>query len=376
MNICIVGGGHIGTTLLCYIKHTHPEYRVSLFTRKPERFAETIKCNDIEGGFSYDVKTDCISNDAKIAVGGADLVYIALPHFAIEKAFSDIAPYVAPEAFIGVLPGGGGCEFFFNHYFDPKKTMFGFQRVPFTAKLQQYGVEANLKSWKPFSVVGTLQRNRIDAACEKIEACGLKTKKASNYLEIALTPTNPILHTSRTYELFGGYEKNYLFAEKSKFYVGWTDDASRTMFAMDSELHTLLDVLQANGIETSAIRPLSEHYESPTIDALTRKINSIATFQSVYAPMKEQDGKYVADTESRMFTEDFPWGLLVIRSYFDFFNISAPTMDKLLKWYSGYMKLEWFVDNKLCGKDLANTGIITKYGVKSKEQLVSLYTRV
>ncbi len=373
MNICIVGGGHIGTTLLCYIKHTHPEHKVSLFTRKPERFAKTIKCNDIEGGFSYDVKPDCISNDAKIAAGDADIVYIALPHFAVEKAFSDIAPYVAPEAFIGVLPGGGGCEFFFNHYFDTKKTLFGFQRVPFTAKLQQYGVEANLKSWKSFSVVGTLQRNRIDAVCEKIDNCGLKTKKASNFLEVALTPTNPILHTSRTYEIFGKYEKDHIFAEKSKFYVGWTDEASRTMFTMDSELHTLLEEFQANGIGTSAIKPLSEHYESLTIEAMTSKINSIATFQTVYAPMIEQDGGYVADINSRMFTEDFPWGLLVIRSYFSLFNISAHKMDELLHWYSTYMGKEWYIDGELCGKDLANTGIISKYGIRSRKELISLY---
>lgn len=164
---------------------------------------------------------------------------------------------------------------------------------------------------------GHCKGGRIDAACEMIEQCGLKTQKASNFLEVALTPTNPILHASRTYELFGNYEKSHEFDEKSKFYVGWSDAASSTLFAMDSELHSLLDAM--HGIDTSAIKRLSEHYESPTIQRMTAMINSIATFQSVYAPMKEQNGKFVADTDSRMFTEDFPWGLLVIRSYFDFF---------------------------------------------------------
>jgi hypothetical protein len=371
MNVCIVGGGHIGTTLLCYIKHTYPEYWVSLFTRKPERFTETLKCNDIEGNFSYDVKPDCISKDARAAAGDADIVFIALPHFAVEKAFLDIAPFVSDRAMIGVIPGGGGCEFFFGKYFDHNKTLFGFQRVPFTAKVQEYGKETNLKSWKPYSVVGTLQRGRIDDACNLIEKCGLKTQKASNFLEVALTPTNPILHTSRTFELFGKYDKGYEFAEKSKFYVGWTDAASETMFAMDNELHTLLDAMQ--GIDTSAIKRLSEHYESPTIQRMTAKINSIATFQSVYAPMKEQNGKFVADTDSRMFTEDFPWGLLVIRSYFEFFDIKAPVMDKLLNWYADYMGLDWYENGKLCGKDINVTGAIQKYGITTRSELMSLY---
>ncbi len=373
MNVCIVGGGHIGTTLLCYIKHTHPEHRVAMYTRHSERFAEIIKCNDIEGLFSYNIKADCISNEAKEAAGKADIVFIALPHFAVEKAFSDIAPYVSNDAFIGVLPGGGGCEFFFKKHFRGNQTLFGFQRVPFTAKLQQYGTETNLKSWKPFSVVGTLQKSRIDAACEIIERCGLKTQKASNFLEVALTPTNPILHTSRTYELFGKYDRKHEFDEKLKFYVGWTDVASETLFSMDKELHILLDTLQE--IDTSSIKRLSEHYEAPTIPQMTSKINSITTFQSVYAPMKEQNSKFVADTDSRMFTEDFPWGLLVIRSYFEYFDLQAPTMDKLLGWYANYMGLAWYENGKLCGKDLINTGAVQNYGIKSKDELLALYSQ-
>ena len=371
MKICVVGGGHIGTTLLCYIKHIHPEYQVCLYTQHPEKFVNTLKCNDIEKNISYFVTPDVISREPDIAAKDAEIVFIALPHFAVEKAFQDIAPFVAKEAMIGVLPGGGGCEFFFNKYFDNNKTLFGFQRVPFTAKVQTYGVEANLKSWKPFSVVGTLKRDKIDCVCDYIERCGLKTKKASNFLEIALTPTNPILHTSRTYELFGKYDISHKFDVKTKFYVGWTDETSRILFAMDGELHSLLDAIDE--INTSAIRPLSEHYESPDVKALTAKINGIATFQSVYAPMKEVDGKYVADTSSRMFTEDFPWGLAVIRSYFEYFNVPAPTMDKVLIWYSKYMGLEWYVDGRFCGKDLDQTGVIQKYGIKNKYDVIALY---
>jgi hypothetical protein len=223
-------------------------------------------------------------------------------------------------------------------------------------------------------VVGALPSCRIDDACDLINACGLKTQKATNYLEVALTPTNPILHTSRTNELFGGHDRNYIYPEKSKFYVGWSDKASTTLFGMDSELQTLLSkITLTTGLKTDAIRPLSEHYESPTIEALTTKINSIPTFQSVFAPMKEVDGGYIADTTSRMFTEDFPWGLAVIRSYFDLFGIPAPTMDKVLGWYANYMGLEWYVDGKFCGKDLNVTGVLGRYGIKSINELIEIY---
>ena len=374
MKVCIVGGGHIGTTLAAYIKNRDSSKIVSVYTRRPEKFAAIIKCNDWEQNISYEVSLDLVSNNAELAVKDADIIYIALPHFAVEKAFIDIAPYVKDRACVGVLPGGGGCEFFFHKYFGDAVSLFGFQRVPFTAKLVEYGKETNLKSWKPYSVVGTLKRERLDEVCVKIEECGLKTKQADNYLCIALTPTNPILHTSRTYEIFHRFCREHEFAVHEKFYVGWTDDASRTLFSMDHELHELLDKIDM--MDTSTIRPLTEHYEAPSIEAMTAKINGIKTFQSVYAPMKKSpkdNEMYIADTESRMFTEDFPWGLIIIRAYCEYFEVEAPTMDKLLMWYSDYMGLEWYVNGKLCGKDLINTGIPQNYGVRTKEELLQCY---
>lgn len=371
MRICIVGGGHIGTTLACYIKHHNEDNIVSLFTRRPEQFGEIIKCNDWECGFSYYEQIDCISNDPSIAAKNANIVFIALPHFAVEKAFCDIAPYVADNAYIGVLPGGGGCEFFFGKYFSEKQTLFGFQRVPFTAKLEDYGHETNLKSWKPFSVVGTQRMGRVDDVCELVEACGLKTKKSANYLSIALTPTNPILHTSRTYEIFGQYSRNHVFENKYKFYVGWTDSASETMLTMDTELHKLLE--QITELDTSAIRPLTEHYEVDSISTMTQKINSIPTFQTVFAPLKEVENGYIADTSSRMFTEDFPWGLLIFRFYCQIIGTQAPMMDKILGWYAEYMGLEWYENGKLIGKDLNKTGSPQKYGITTRRQLLSYY---
>ena len=114
MNICIVGGGHIGTTLACYLKHHSPLNHISLFTRNPDKFSEKIKCNDWEGGFSFIEKLDCVSSNPSVAAENADLVFVAIPHFLVEKAFCDIAPFISKYSLVGVLPGGGGCEFFFG----------------------------------------------------------------------------------------------------------------------------------------------------------------------------------------------------------------------------------------------------------------------
>ena len=76
MKVCIVGGGHIGTALLCYVKNTHPEYNVTMYTRKPNLFSKQIKCNDWEGEKSYIVSPDAISNEASVSAKDADIVFI------------------------------------------------------------------------------------------------------------------------------------------------------------------------------------------------------------------------------------------------------------------------------------------------------------
>lgn len=372
----MIGGGHIGTTLSCYIKRAGPEKNVTLYTGHPEKFSESIRCHDLERELSYTVVLDRITADPALAVSEADMILVALPHFAVEGAFERIAPHIRPGVFIGVLPGGGGCEFFFERYFQDRAALFGAQRVPFTAKLVRYGAETNLKSWKPAVTLGALYREDLDEACRRMELCGLRTRKAPNYLSVALAPTNPLLHTGRVYEIFSGHDRAFEYAERCRFYAGWTDRTSEMLLSMDRELHKLLDAIPE--IDTTAIRPLSEHYESYTVEALTKKINSIPTFQTVWAPMTASPGGkggYIADTDSRMFSEDFPWGLALIRAYFSFFDMAAPAMDRLLQWYAGFMGLEWYVGGAFCGKDLADTGVPQRYGISSREELLSYYNR-
>ncbi len=373
MNICIIGGGNIGTCLSVWIKHYNPEFNVRMLTRRPEQFGDMFECIDVENDISYTAAIDIVSDKAEIAAADADIVYIALPHFAVKDTFKTIAPFVAPEAVICVLPGCGGCEFFFSEYFKPCQTLCGFQRVPFIARIKEYGKSAEIKSWKPVNPIATLQRGRIDRAVEVIEACGLKTRKMDNYMEVALTPSNPILHTSRMYELFGCYDKEHLFDHWPKLYADWGATASKTLFAMDGELQELLGLIEEEGIETSAIRPLPEHYESYTEEAMTAKINGIPSFQSIYSPMIERDGKYAADLSSRLFTEDFTYGLAIFRSYFTIIDLPCPNIDRVLMWYSGYMGLEWYSEGRFCGKDLKDCAILQNYGINTKEDLIKLY---
>lgn len=372
MIVAILGGGHIGTTMAGYMSHLNKGNEIRLLTSKPQLFDKELVVNDIEGGISYKASIDMISDNAEEIVSGADIIFVTHPHFMIDKTLSEIRPYVKSGCMVGIIPGSGGCEFCWKKYYSSDFTLFGFQRVPFTAKYAVYGKETNLKSWKSSVVVASIPNSRNDEVCTVVEdVCGFNCEKAANFLAVTLTPSNPVLHTSRTYDLFGGTDSEHIFSERMYFYKGWTDHASETMLGIDGELHRLFDKLPR--IDLSAVKPLTEHYEAPDIPAMTRKINSIPTFQSVFAPLLPTDGGFRADLGSRFFTEDFPYGLCIIKGFCEICGVESPYIDKVLKWYSGYMGLSYYIGDSFSGSDLKNTGIPQNYGINSIEDIYDFY---
>lgn len=51
--------------------------------------------------------------------------------------------------------------------------------------------------------------------------------------------------------------------------------------------------------------------------------------------MVKIEGGFVPDFKSRYFTEDFPFGLFIIRELAQKHNIKTPYMDEIYNWYSG-----------------------------------------
>ena len=59
---------------------------------------------------------------------------------------------------------------------------------------------------------------------------------------------------------------------------------------------------------------LREYYESPTPEAMTAKLKSIRAFEAVKVPLSPTDeGAFVPNWDDRMFTEDYPFGVAIIK---------------------------------------------------------------
>ena len=81
------------------------------------------------------------------------------------------------------------------------------------------------------------------------------------------------------------------------------------------------------------MKSLRVHYESSTVDAMTKKISSIAAFKGLTTPAVKVDGGLIPDLHSRYFTADFSYGLAIIKQVADFAEVKIPNIDETMAWY-------------------------------------------
>lgn len=151
-----------------------------------------------------------------------------------------------------------------------------------------------------------------------------------NYLNVTLTPSNPILHTARLYAMFRDYKKGMTYPKNYLFYEEWTDDSSEMLLNMDQELQRLCETMP---LDLSCVVSLRKYYESPTIEKMTNKIKSITAFKGLTSPMIEKSDGWVPDFQSRYFTADFCYGLKIIKDLGNLYDVKMPNINLVWKWY-------------------------------------------
>ena len=147
----------------------------------------------------------------------------------------------------------------------------------------------------------------------------------SNYLEASLSNSNPLLHPARLYGMWHDW-KGETYKDQTLFYAQWDELSSEVYIAMDEEFQRLCKTV---GV---VIPNVLDYYESTDASSLTRKLRSIAAFQTIKAPMIQTKEGWIPDFESRYFTEDFPYGLQIVKDLAVQKYIQTPTIDKVLMW--------------------------------------------
>jgi opine dehydrogenase len=310
--------------------------------------------------------------DAKEQISAADVILISVPSYAYGDVLRIIAPSLRPDTWVGSVPGTGGFEYVAREILGHEALIFGCQRVPYISRIEQYGEAVHISGRRPlmhFAALRPLQGSDVQKRMEAV--FGIETKALRSYLEVTLTPSNPILHTARLYVMFREYVEGRVFPEELLFYETWDENSSEVLLSCDAELQA---VCRALPIDLRGVASLRKHYESENAAELCAKIRSIPAFKGLKAPMRRVAQGWAPDFSSRYFAEDVPYGLVILKAIALVAGVATPTMDEILMWAQKQLGQEYLLTNgRLLGKDTGDIFIPQNFGLSTAEALVAFY---
>lgn len=361
MNITIVGAGNMGLALVSYLA-VYKNHSVTLFTDK--KFEKLI-LNDVETQQNMVTTRFKVTNSNK-AFSEADYIFCTWPAFLRKKMINQYGKYIKSGTKIGFVPGYGGIEYSCNELIKKGVIIFGFQRVPYVARA--IGNKAGILSKKSKLFLATIPSTYTDTVVSDIESFfDIPVSALKEYLSITLAPSNPLLHISGLYGAFKDYDARKGYIGKQKFYEQWDDETSKILFQYDKELQSICKALSP--IDLKEVVPLPIYYESDSPEKLTQKLKSIESFKVVRVPLAGN----APDLNSRMFIEDYPYGICIIKDIARMLEIETPIIDMLLSFYTKISGHVYFNSDNSYSTEIYATGVPGIYGLKTKADLIDFY---
>lgn len=331
MKITVIGAGNIGTQFASAFASKGNE--VTMYASKPEVISDILTTVDENDNVTFEGKLALVTNDIEKAVSEAEYVFVTYPAFMLKGIADKMYDFVKKGAKIGVIPGTGGAEFAFKKLIEDKGViLFGLQRVPAVARLKEYGKTVCVSGYRDRLKLAGIPKSSLRGIGDLLtETFGIPCDILPNYLSVTMTPSNPILHTTRLCTEFADYKDGVVYPKNILFYEEWADESSKLLFACDDELQQVCKAMK--DFDLTEVRSLKEHYESDTVEKLTAKIRSIKSLQGLGSPMKEVEGGFVPDFSSRYFTADFPYGLSILAQFAEIAGVEVPNMHSTINWY-------------------------------------------
>lgn len=360
MKITVIGAGNIGTQFAAAFAAKGNE--VTVYASKPEKISNTLTIVDEIDNVSAEGEIALVTSDIERAVKDAEYIFVTYPAFMLKSIADKMCDFVNHGTKIGVIPGTGGAEFAFKKLIEDKGViLFGLQRVPAVARLKEYGKTVCVTGYRDRLKLAGIPKSSLRGIADLLtETFSIPCDILPNYLSVTMTPSNPILHTTRLRTEFADYKEGVVYPRNILFYEEWSNNSSKLLFACDEELQKICQKLTK--LDLSDVRSLKEHYESDTAEKLTAKIRSIKSLQGLGSPMKAVEGGFVPDFSSRYFTADFPYGLSILQQIANIAGAEVPNMTSTINWY------------KKVSRDMTEFNL-ADFGINTLDDLYNFYCR-
>lgn len=355
--ISIIGGGNIGTQFACTC--AAKGYDVTVFTSKPEKYNGHLEIADGDGNIICEGDVKLVTSDIEKAMQ-ADVVFITHPAYMFSSLAERMQPYIKKGVKVCVIPGTGGAEFAFRGCIEKGAILFGLQRVPCVARLVEYGKRVCVEGKRDCLYLASIPTSCAEDLSVFISGIfDMPCEPLPNYLCVTMTPSNPILHTTRLATMFADYEIGKVYDRNPLFYGEWSDESSERLLACDAEQQRMLKML--NRMDLSSVKSLVIHYDnSDTAEKMTAKMRSIRSLHNLLSPMTAVENGWIPDFKSRYFTADFPYGLAIIEEMADIIGADVPMIKKTLRWY-----------RDVTGDQ--NRPELSQYGLNTVEDIYNMY---
>ncbi len=329
MKVTIIGGGNLGTLLAA--SFASRGHNVTLHTSKPEKFSKELEGYDKEDKLLFKGTVSNITKDWKEAIEGADLIWVTVPPQMFIETAKKMEPYVEAGQMVGIIPGAGAAEFAFKAIIEKGARFFGLARVPSIARLKEYGKSSYVLGPAPELLIGSIPAGNAPKICEEIQPLySMKCRPVANYLAVAFTPSNPVLHTSRIYGMFKDYIPGNHYPENELFYEAWTIDGAEILLNCSDELQQLCKAIP---MDLRDVESMQARHKIRNPEELAAKICSLDRLKGLYSPVVKDELGYVPDFNSRYFASDFTYGIKIMIEVANLFDVPTPTMDTIWEWY-------------------------------------------
>lgn len=131
-------------------------------------------------------------------------------------------------------------------------------------------------------------------------------------------------------------------------------------------------------IDLSTIIPLKDR----VIQQYGDQIKDKSTLESVFKtnigystlkiPVKRVEGGVIPDIDGRIFWEDVPFGLCILKDIADMVHVTTPWTNRMIEWHQKFMNATFIRDGELVPEILKVTGAPRRYGIENIEQLLNI----
>lgn len=360
LNVLICGAGRTGHLNAVLFKQLEG-VRVALLTGNTT-LADAHRAGGgaitalLPDGSSLQGRPDLVSCNAAEAARDADVVVVTVPAHARPALLRALAPCLPADkpVYVGAIPGFCGFDWLAEQALAqrPNAVIWGMKDVPHTAWDLQPGSSVRMGGGKSTLYIAAHAREAPSAREALLghlrRLYGSPVHLLDDYLEITLTPGNPIMHSSVVYGLVGPYGQWHgrPLNEPHCWWSECTELGAYFLERSDEESQALCKAVEHRfGVDLSSVKPLKQEI----VEAYGEQIHDPSTmlsvlrtnraYDSILAPMvRSEDGRgWLIDRGSRAFHEDVAYGLALLVEMGRRLQLKLPHLEEIFRWNVSYM---------------------------------------